>query len=70
MKQTLIRAMILTTLIASVTGCANMSQRQKDATIGAAIGGVAGSVLTGGDTLGTIGGAAIGGVIGNGGIRK
>jgi osmotically inducible lipoprotein OsmB len=27
---------------------------------------VAGSILTGGSTLGTLGGAAIGGVIGNG----
>jgi osmotically inducible lipoprotein OsmB len=32
---------------------------------GAAIGGVAGSVLTGGSALGTVGGAAVGGVIGN-----
>jgi len=48
------------------TGCANLSQRQQNAAIGAGVGAVAGSVLTGGSTLGTLGGAAIGGVIGNG----
>lgn len=46
-------------------GCSNMSQRDKSVVTGAAVGGVAGSVLTGGSTLGTLGGAAVGGVIGN-----
>ncbi|MDC7699994.1 glycine zipper 2TM domain-containing protein [Vogesella indigofera] len=69
MQQTLTRSLILLAAIAALTGCAGMTQNQKNAAIGAAIGGVAGSVLTGGDTLGTIGGAAVGGVIGNGGIK-
>lgn len=65
MQQTLTRSLILLAAIAALTGCAGMTQNQRNA----AIGGVAGSVLTGGDTLGTLGGAAVGGVIGNGGIK-
>ncbi len=49
-----------------LSGCSNLSTRQKNATAGAAIGGVAGAVLTGGSSLGTVGGAAIGGIIGHG----
>ena len=45
--------------------CADMSTRDKSTVAGAAIGGVAGSVLSGGSGLGTVGGAAVGGVIGN-----
>jgi osmotically inducible lipoprotein OsmB len=50
-----------------LTGCAGMSHRQENAATGAAIGAVAGAVLTGGSSLGTVGGAAIGGLIGHGG---
>lgn len=53
-------------LVGSLSGCAGMTTRQKNATAGAAIGGVAGAVLTGGSSFGTVGGAAIGGVIGHG----
>jgi osmotically inducible lipoprotein OsmB len=42
-----------------------MTQQEKNTAIGAGVGAVGGSVLTGGGTLGTLGGAAIGGVIGN-----
>ncbi len=45
-----------------LAGCASMSARDRNT----AVGGVAGSVLTDGSTLGTLGGAAIGGVIGRG----
>lgn len=48
-----------------MTGCADMSKRDKDTAIGAGIGAVGGAVLTGGSALGTVGGAAVGGVIGN-----
>lgn len=70
MKHPVIRILLLTVLVVLLGGCANMSDRQKDAAIGAAIGGVAGSVITGGDALGTVGGAAIGGIIGNNRERK
>ena len=46
--------------------CSGLTTRQKNAAAGAAIGGVAGAVLTGGSTFGTVGGAAIGGIIGHG----
>ena len=66
MKTTILIPAILLTLAAS--GCATwdgMSSRQKSATTGAAVGGVAGAVITDGGILGTVGGAAIGGVIGD-----
>lgn len=49
----------------AMVGCANMSERDRNTAIGAGVGGVAGSVLTGGSAAGTIGGAAVGGGIGN-----
>jgi len=52
-------------LLASLSGCANMTAQQKNTAIGAAVGGVAGSVLTNGSGVGTVGGAAVGGYIGN-----
>jgi osmotically inducible lipoprotein OsmB len=56
--------------LALLAGCSNMSTREKDTAIGAAVGGVAGSVLTGGSPVGTVGGAVVGGVIGNEVDRK
>lgn len=52
-------------LLLVLSACAGMSQQDKNTAIGAGVGAIGGSVLTGGGTLGTIGGAAIGGVIGN-----
>jgi len=52
-------------LALGLTACAGMTQQEKNTAIGAGVGAVSGSVLTGGGTLGTLGGAAIGGVIGN-----
>lgn len=46
-------------------GCAGMSTQEKNTAIGAGIGAVTGSVLTGGSAIGTVGGAAVGGVIGH-----
>ena len=48
-----------------VVGCSGMSTRDQNTAIGAGIGAVGGAVLTGGSTVGTIGGAAVGGLIGN-----
>jgi osmotically inducible lipoprotein OsmB len=56
---------VLTTFLISLTSCAGMSSRDKSTAIGAGVGAVGGAVLTGGGVLGTVGGAAIGGVIGN-----
>ena len=62
------RTIVITLLAATLalSGCAGMNTRQKNAAVGAAVGGVAGAVLTGGSAVGTVGGAAIGGVIGHG----
>ena len=49
----------------SLCACSGMSTRDKNTAIGAGVGGVAGSILTGGSTAGAVGGAAVGGVIGN-----
>lgn len=55
-------------VVLATSACATwdgMSAREKSAVVGAGVGGVAGSVLSDGGVLGTVGGAAIGGVIGD-----
>ena len=69
MKRTLIPITLLLAAILS-TGCADMNKRQRNTAAGAAIGGVAGAVLTGGSTVGTLGGAPIGGLIGHETTRR
>ena len=52
----------------TMAGCStwdNMSGREKSAATGAGVGAVGGAVLSNGGVLGTVGGAAIGGVIGD-----
>lgn len=66
--KTLNRVALVTTTIVmavSLTACSGMSSREKNTLIGAGGGAVAGSVLTGGSAVGTVGGAAVGGYIGN-----
>jgi len=46
-------------------GCSGMSKQDKNTAIGAGAGAVGGAVLTGGSTIGTVGGAAVGGVVGH-----
>jgi len=46
-------------------GCSGMSEQGKNTAIGAGVGAVGGAVLTGGSALGTLGGAAVGGVVGH-----
>lgn len=52
-------------LVGSLAGCSNMSKRDRNTAIGAGVGAIGGSVLTGGSTLGTLGGAAGGAIIGH-----
>ncbi len=52
-------------VMATLAGCAGMTERQEHTAIGAAVGGVTGSALTNGSGVGTVGGAVIGGYIGN-----
>ena len=55
----------LSASLLSMVGCAGMSQRDQNTAVGAGIGAVGGAILTNGSAVGTIGGAAVGGVIGN-----
>ncbi|PWC22341.1 osmotically-inducible lipoprotein OsmB [Brenneria roseae subsp. roseae] len=57
-------AALAITLAVTLAGCSNMSKRDRNTAIGAGAGAVGGAVLTDGGTLGTLGGAAIGGLIG------
>jgi len=52
-------------LLLGLSGCAGMSSQDKNTAIGAGVGAVGGAVLTDGSTLGTVGGAAVGGYIGH-----
>nr|WP_211450878.1 glycine zipper 2TM domain-containing protein [Collimonas antrihumi] len=52
-------------VVLGLSACDGMSRRGTDTAIGAGIGAVGGAVLTNGSALGTVGGAAVGGVIGN-----
>jgi osmotically inducible lipoprotein OsmB len=52
-------------IMLDLTACAGMSTHDKNTAIGAGAGAVIGAVLTGGSSVGTVGGAAVGGVIGN-----
>jgi osmotically inducible lipoprotein OsmB len=52
-------------LLLGTSGCAGMSDQDRNTVIGAGAGAVGGSVLTGGSAVGTVGGAAVGGIIGH-----
>ena len=52
-------------VLIGVGGCSGMSRQDQNTAVGAGIGGVAGAVLTDGSPIGTVGGAVVGGVIGN-----
>jgi osmotically inducible lipoprotein OsmB len=56
---------VATALLISLSGCSGMSTQDRNTAIGAGVGAVGGAVLTGGGVLGTVGGAAVGGVIGH-----
>ncbi|MCX7174588.1 MAG: glycine zipper 2TM domain-containing protein [Proteobacteria bacterium] len=52
-------------MLFGLSACAGMSSQEKNTAIGAGVGAIGGSILTGGSTIGTVGGAAVGGVIGH-----
>ncbi|EGT5650736.1 osmotically-inducible lipoprotein OsmB [Cronobacter sakazakii] len=58
-------AVLAVTLVVSLSGCSNWSKRDRNTAIGAGAGAIGGSVLTNGSALGTLGGAAVGGIIGH-----
>ena len=52
-------------MLLGLVGCAGMSRQDENTLIGAGVGAVGGSILTGGSAVGTVGGAAVGGIIGH-----
>lgn len=64
MKSMIVKTVALLAVAGSLTACESMTRTQRNAAIGAGIGGVAGHII-GGNTGSTLGGAALGGVIGS-----
>ncbi|HEQ1857071.1 TPA: osmotically-inducible lipoprotein OsmB [Providencia alcalifaciens] len=56
---------IIATVALGLSACSNMSKQNKNTAIGATVGAVGGAILTDGSALGTVGGAAVGGIIGH-----
>lgn len=66
MKQrTLISVVSAITLASALSACGTPTRQQVGVGTGAVLGGVAGHAVTGGSTMGTVGGAAVGGLLGN-----
>jgi len=64
-KKSITSALIATLILCSLSGCSNWSKRDRNTALGAGVGAIGGNILTGGSTLGTVGGAAVGGVVGH-----
>ena len=52
-------------MLLGLGGCSGMSTTDRNTAIGAGAGAVGGAVLTGGSAIGTVGGAAAGGLLGH-----
>ncbi|OYU32849.1 MAG: prenyltransferase [Comamonadaceae bacterium PBBC2] len=59
------RKLALSLAVLALSACSGMTQQEKNTAIGAGVGAIGGSILTGGSTAGAVGGAAVGGVIGH-----
>ena len=64
MKTTL-KAIGIIVIATGLSACAGMSHTEKGTLIGAGTGAVAGSVISGGNPVGLVGGAIAGGIIGH-----
>jgi osmotically inducible lipoprotein OsmB len=62
---TIIKLVVAAVVLSSLTACNSMTRTQKHAAIGAGAGGALGYLITGGP-IGTVAGAAAGGLIGAG----
>ena len=65
MSKKMAAAMVAVTLVMSLSACSNWSKRDRNTALGAGAGAIGGAVLTDGSALGTLGGAAVGGIIGH-----
>ncbi|HDU8642900.1 TPA: glycine zipper 2TM domain-containing protein [Morganella morganii subsp. morganii] len=61
----IVTALLVAGGLLALSGCKNLSEQEKDTTIGAELGAISGAILTDGSGLGTVGGAAVGGIIGH-----
>lgn len=63
--QKLMRNAVIAAMLFGLSACAGMTRQGQNTAIGAGAGALGGAVLTNGSGLGTIGGAAVGGIIGH-----
>lgn len=61
----IVTALLVASGLLALSGCKNLSEQEKDTAIGAELGAISGAILTDGSGLGTVGGAAVGGIIGH-----
>ncbi len=63
-KSSILSGVVAVFALVALSGCAGMTQRERNTATGAVVGGAVG-VIVGGGVLGTAAGAAAGGVIGH-----
>ena len=61
----IVTALLVAGGLLALSSCKNLSEQEKDTAIGAELGAISGAILTDGSGLGTVGGAAVGGIIGH-----
>lgn len=64
-RHTLAPALAAALLAVGLAGCGNLSSQDKSTLAGTGIGAASGAILSGGGAAATIGGAAVGGIIGH-----
>jgi osmotically inducible lipoprotein OsmB len=65
MSKLTVKTTLAIAAIVALSACGTMSVRDRNTVLGTGIGAVGGAVLTNGSPWGTVGGAAVGGVVGN-----
>lgn len=56
---------VIAIMLLALAGCSGMNRSDRNTALGAGAGAIGGAILTGGSAIGTVGGAAVGGVIGH-----
>lgn len=64
-SRNLMRGVTALLLASALSACGTPSRQQVGIGTGAVLGGMAGHAVTDGSALGTVGGAAVGGILGN-----
>ena len=63
--QKFVLSAVTAAMLLGLGACGNMSTHDRNTAVGAGVGAIGGSILTGGSAVGTVGGAVVGGVIGS-----